>query len=295
MKKGQGEKAFMPRPVLCMTAIGGNAYMPRQAVVNNIIEENSQVKTLELVMADEIDNANFTYQPGQFLMLSLPHCGEAPFTFSSSPTARGRFTLSIRRAGLLTGAAHELRPGDKVGVRGPYGRPFPLADFAGRDLLFVAGGIGMAPLRSVLAYCLANRRQYGAITVLYGCREPGEFCYRQELEQWQETADIRLLLTVDRRTPEWRGRVGLVTALLDEIEIDPQRLKAVVCGPGVMIRFVITRLRELGMGDQDIITTLERQMKCGIGLCGHCFIEEKLVCTDGPVFGAEELPGLEKL
>jgi NAD(P)H-flavin reductase len=295
MAGNPGQKQFAPGSPTCMLVSGGNAYIPRQALVRSIREENSQVLTLELVMADEIDNASFTYQPGQFLMLSLPHCGEAPFTFSSSPTCPGSFSLTIRRAGVLTAAVHTLRPGDVVGVRGPYGRSFPVTEFAGRDLLFVAGGISMAPLHSLLAHCLADRQQYGAITVLYGSRQPGEFCFRNELEHWQERGEVRLLLTVDQGDSGWCGRMGLVTALLDEVEINPARQTALVCGPGVMIRCVIARLLELGLDSGNIVTTLERQMKCGVGLCGHCHFENKLVCTDGPVFAARELPDLEKL
>lgn len=295
MSDGTGHNPFTPANPTCSIATGGNPYLPRPAVVKAIVEENPLVRTLELVLADEIDNVHFTYQPGQFLMLSLPHCGEAPFTFSSSPTSPGRFALSIRRAGLLTTAVHALQPGDTVCVRGPYGRPFPVADLAGSDLLFVAGGIGMAPLRSILEYCLAHRELYGAITVLYGCRQPGEFCFLPDLEQWRQARDIRLLLTVDLGDLAWQGRVGLVTGLLDEIDLAPDRLKALVCGPGIMIRFVMARLLELGMESSSIITTLERQMKCGIGVCGHCHFEEKLVCADGPVFLGSELPPLEKL
>lgn len=295
MTDGSGTRTFSPGNPTCMIAGGGNPYLPRPAVVRAVVEENSLVRTLELVLADEIDNGSFTYQPGQFLMLSLPHCGEAPFTFSSSPARPGSFTLTIRRVGKLTEAAHLLRPGDTVGVRGPYGRPFPMAELAGKDLLFIAGGIGMAPLRSVLATCIADRPRYGGITLCYGCRQPGEFCFNEELCTWQEQGVLRLLRTVDQGDGGWQERVGLVTGLLDEVTLRPGSCKALVCGPGIMIRFVIARLLERGMEAGDIITTLERQMKCGIGLCGHCHFEEHLVCADGPVFLGSELPGLEKL
>jgi NAD(P)H-flavin reductase len=272
-----------------------NAYLPRRARIQNVIKENAQVMTFELSFEDELYNADFTYLPGQFVMLSLPHCGEAPFSFSSSPTKPGVFSLSIRKAGKLTSAAHHLRPGDMVGVRGPYGRSFPLDDLKGGDLLIVAGGIGLAPLRSVLEYCVDNRHDYGSVTLLYGCRHPGEFCFQSDLDRWQRSCSVNCLLTVDKGDETWTGRVGLVTQLLDEVDIGSGLMNALVCGPGIMIRYVIERLLGLGLPESHIITTLENHMKCGIGVCGHCHFDDKLICTDGPVFHASQLNGLENL
>jgi len=272
-----------------------NAYLPRRAIIQNITAENSLVRTYEIVFEDAIYNTDFMYLPGQFMMLSLPHCGEAPFSFSSSPTRPSSFSLTIRRAGKLTSACDELRIGDMVGVRGPYGRSFPLDDLVGSDLLFVAGGIGMAPLRSVIGYCLDRRADYGDITLLYGCRSPDEFCFRQDLSIWQETPGVSVLQTVDAGDAQWTGRIGLVTKLLDEVAIDAQKTTALVCGPGIMIRFVIERLLALGLPPERIITTLERHMKCGIGICGHCHFENRMICTEGPVFYAAELTDLETI
>jgi len=272
-----------------------NAYLPRRAIIRDIVAENELVKTFEIVFDDAIYNSNFAYLPGQFMMLSMPHCGEAPFSFSSSPSRPGSFSLTIRQAGKLTGAVHKLRPGDMVGVRGPYGRPFPLEELAGQNLLFVAGGIGMAPLRSVVEYCTDNHQDYGEITVLYGCKTPGEFCFRSYLDGLVKEGLVKVKYTVDAVCDEWNGCVGLVTGLLDEVEINGSNNKALVCGPGIMIRFVVERLLRSGMEDGDIITTLERQMKCGIGICGHCHFDSKMICTDGPVFHVSELPGLETL
>jgi len=272
-----------------------NVYLPRRALINNIIEENALVKTFEIVLEDEIYNTDFTYLPGQFMMLSIPHCGEAPFSFSSSPSRPSTFSLSIRKIGKLTTAVHALKAGDMVGVRGPYGQPFPMDDLAGNNLVFVAGGIGMAPLRSVIEFCVDNHDEYGDITVLYGCKNSGEICFEQDLNGWVKSGLITTRFTVDEPCDQWNGCTGLVTALLDDISIRGTRNKALVCGPGVMIRFVVERLMIMGLQGEDIITTLERNMKCGIGICGHCHHESKLICTDGPVFYVSELTDLVNL
>lgn len=280
-----------PLPFLALR----NQYIPHRAYIQRIIEENELVRTFDLSFEDGLLNTDFTYLPGQFVMLSLPHCGEAPFSFSSSPTKSGGFSVSIRKAGKLTSVAHDLRPGDTVGIRGPYGQPFPLADLRGGDLLFVAGGIGMAPLRSALEYCLADRNGYGSITLLYGCRHPGEFCFQADLDRWQRSGSVRCLFTVDKEDATWNGKTGLVTGLLDEVDTGSGLINALVCGPGVMIRFVIERLTGLGLPRNHIITTLETHMKCGIGVCGHCHFDDKLICIDGPVFLASQLNDLKNL
>lgn len=285
----------MPNRVLIPRVADRNAYLPKRAVIKEIFEENELVRTFTVKFADEIYNANFTFQPGQFLMLSVPHCGEAPFSISSSPTRNGSFTLTIRRAGKLTGEIFALQPGDMIGIRGPYGKPFPMADLIGHNLVFVAGGIGLAPLRSVIEYCTDSREDYKDITVLYGCKTPGEFCFMNDLQEWDDGGLIHSRLTVDEACNEWNGCVGLVTSLLDQLEIADEKTKALLCGPGVMIRFVIERLLGMGMKKDDIVTTLERHMKCGIGICGHCHYEEKMICTDGPVFTATQLSNLETL
>lgn len=271
-----------------------NIYLPRRAIVRDIVTENDLVKTYRIAFEDEIFNTDFTYLPGQFMMLSLPHCGEAPISFSSSPSRPGSFSLTIRKAGKLTSACHALKPGDMIGVRGPYGRSFPMEQLQGCDLLFIAGGIGMAPLRSVIEYCIDNRDRYGRIQVLYGCKHPDEFCFQDDLEKWDNAGALSLQQTVDNGTPDWKGRVGLVTALLEDIDIS-ENTQALVCGPGIMIRFVIAGLRKSGLTDEKITTTLERHMKCGVGICGHCHFEDKMICIDGPVFSATQLHNLEAL
>ncbi len=270
---------------------GDNPYLPLPARVREVVEENALVKSFVVELEDPLAAQAFRYQPGQFVMVSVPHCGEAPISFSSPPHQEGGFTLTVRKAGRLTGAMHGLRPGDMVGIRGPYGRPFPMHGLAGRDLLFVAGGIGLAPLRSVILSVLARRKDHGRIVLLYGCRTPGDLCFRGDLAAWQDVDGVEVLCTVDEADRAWQGREGLVTALLDEVEVAPERTTALVCGPEVMIRVVLARLGEMGLSPSDLLTTLERHMKCGIGLCGHCHCGDKLVCADGPVFSLADLGG----
>lgn len=266
-------------------------YLPRPAEIREVIAENSQIKTFVLSFVDREYQDRFSYAPGQFLMVSIPHCGEAPISVSSTPMNDGTIHLSVRRAGRLTEVMHDMRKGDVVGLRGPYGRPFPMADLAGRDLLFVAGGIGLAPLRSVINTCLAaghGRR----ITILYGSRTPSDIAFQADLATWGQTANVSCLLTVDRAEPGWQGEVGLVTALLAHCCLAPHESKALLCGPPMMIRAVLAELAGRGFADADIITTMERHMKCGVGICRHCHMDEKLVCKDGPVFTLEELKRL---
>ncbi|NDY41858.1 oxidoreductase [Dissulfurirhabdus thermomarina] len=266
-----------------------NPYLPLPARIREVRPENPRVKTFVLEPADAGAEAAFSFEPGQFVMVSVPHQGEAPISISSPPGRGSGLTLTVRRAGRLTGAMHTLGPGDTVGIRGPYGRPFPMAELEGRDLLFVAGGIGLAPLRSALLACLAARERYGALTVLYGCRTPSDICFSRELDGWNAGEGLRCRVTVDRGDAAWQGRVGLVTTLFDEVDLRPERTSALVCGPEVMIRVVLDRLEEMGLAPETIFTTLERHMKCGIGLCGHCHHDGRLVCTDGPVFSKAEL------
>jgi len=266
-----------------------NVYLPEQAVVERVIRENSLVNTYELSLVDVLANQRFRYQPGQFMMVSMPHLGEAPISFSSRPGEGGDcFSLTIRNSGRLTAAVQDLQPGDVLGVRGPYGKPFPLERLKGKKVVFVAGGIGLAPLRPVLELLLAEGDTGSDLSLFYGSRSPEDFCFARDFERWRQ-AGLDLRLTVDQADEKWGGAVGLVTALLQGFPLDQECL-ALVCGPGIMIRFVVKQLQEMGMKADNIITTLERHMKCGVGICGHCYTEGRLVCVDGPVFSAAELP-----
>lgn len=272
-----------------MQNIRTDLYLPRPARIEKIIEENSQIKTFVLSFTDKEYNDSFSYEPGQFMMVSIPHCGEAPISISSSPASPGKIHLSVRRAGKLTGAMHALGEGAIVGLRGPYGRPFALESFAGKNLLFVAGGIGLAPLRAVINTCLARRGDYGRITVLYGSRTPADIAFQEDIALWNKVPGVACLLTVDAADGGWHGHVGVVTELLDRVETDPETTMALVCGPPLMIRFALAALSSKGYKDEQVITTLERHMKCGVGICRHCHLDDKLICLDGPVFSLAEL------
>jgi len=268
---------------------GDNAYMPRRAVVQEVIRENPTVTTLWLTLTDQLAQRGFSCEPGQFLMLSLPHLGEAPISVSSPPDPAG-FTLTVRAAGRLTRAVQALRPGDEVGVRGPYGRSFPLEDMRGHTLLVVAGGIGLAPLRPLIEIGVREPGAFSRLVVCYGARTPQDLCYRREVDRWR-AGGVEWRVTVDRADGDWTGDTGLVTGLLDDLGLETDT-RAVVCGPEVMIQAVLDRLRALGVPQTQTYTTLERHMQCGVGLCGHCHLDGRLVCVDGPVYRVDRMPDL---
>jgi len=268
-------------------------FIPARAIIRKIIPENDQISTFRLELIDK--TVPFIFLPGQFLMVSVPHCGEAAISISSSPDALPLIDISIRRAGELTTAIHAMKEGAQLGLRGPFGKAFPVDSFAGRNLLFVAGGIGLAPLKSVIDYCLFQSSLEDDvvqnISLLYGSRSPADIAFTKAIEQWRKQ-DMDVRLTVDKKDKNWDGHEGLVTELLDDITIDDNST-SIVCGPPVMIRFVIAKLQKLGCDDTNIFTTLERHMKCGMGLCGHCHLDGKLVCLDGPVFSVSELKTMD--
>ena len=275
------------------TNLNGNLYMPQQAIIENIIQENSLVNTYVLSLCDPRANAGFSFKPGQFMMVSVPHQGEAPISLSSSILNTRTFNLTIRKTGRLTAELHKFQPGDTIGVRGPYGQPFPIDTLKNKKLLFVAGGIGIAPLRPLIEYCYDRTDEFGKISIIYGCKAADEFCFKQDVKRWQQ-AGIDCQLTIDTQADNWSGHVGLVTQQLDQQIVADHDL-FLVCGPGIMIRFAIQRLEQFGVQREQIFTTLERQMKCGVGVCGHCHMGEKLVCVDGPVFNGVELPALHEI
>ncbi|MDP8258556.1 MAG: FAD/NAD(P)-binding protein [Candidatus Aadella gelida] len=234
--------------------------------------------------------------PGQFVQLSIFGIGEAPISISSSPTKTNKntFEICVRKVGVFTAALTALNEGDKVGVRGPFGKPFPIDDMKGNDLMLVAGGLGIVPLRSLINFVMDKRRDFGEVTILLGCKQPGDRLFREEIESWQKSTDINYACTVDKADPEWKGNVGVITTLIPGVDIDVNRTYAVVVGPPIMYKFVIQELIKKGLPDKQIVLSLERRMKCGLGKCGHCQINDQYVCQDGPTFTYEEIKGLEE-
>jgi len=239
----------------------------------------------QLRFVDEALNDRWTHRPGQFVELSVIGTGEVPISISSSPTRRGFLELCVRRAGRVTGALHRLSMNALVGVRGPYGNGFPIEEMEGQDLLIVAGGLGMAPLRSLLWYALDNRDRFGNVTLMYGARTPREMLFREELSSLTDVDALTTLLTVDR-DPDggWKHHVGLLPTLFEHTDLDPRRTYAAVVGPPIVYRFVLRELLARHFAKDRILMSLERRMKCGVGKCGHCSVGYKYTCIHGPVF-----------
>ncbi len=266
-----------------------NIYLPQIAVIRDVRDETGDVKTYTLGFKDRKVAGAFSFRPGQFMMVSILHGGEMPISISSSPTRKDAIELSIRRVGALTTKIHARRIGDEIGLRGPYGNGFPIEKLAGRHLLFVAGGIGLAPLRGLINYALDNRTDFGRVTVLHGARTPSDIPFKSDLERWPGEKDTRVFVTVDKSDAGWKGRTGPVTTLWGPADLSSKDTVAVICGPPVMISFVVADLLRMGFTEDDIVSTLERHMKCGVGKCGHCSIGDQLTCVDGPVFTYREM------
>ena len=268
-----------------------NEYLPKPAVIEKIIEETPDTKTFTLRFKNKTNGA-LKYRPGQFLMLSLAGFGEAPFTFASMPSRDGRFQVSVRSVGSLTNALHKLKEKDIIGVRGPYGNWFPLEKMKRKNILFIAGGCGIAPLRSLIQYVLKNRKDYARVEIIYGCRRPKDIFYRDEVKLWEKNQNSSVHLTVDEPDETWGGACGVVCVLLPKIKVNPKTAMAFLCGPSIMIKFAIKDILKLGFKEPNIYASLERYMKCGIGKCGHCYVKGKYVCLDGPNFSYTEMKKL---
>lgn len=269
-----------------------NPYVPELAVIEKITEETPDTKTFKAVFVNEEIRDNFAYEPGQFQQVSVFGAGEATFCLTSTPTRKGFIEFSVKKVGTLTSALHGLSEGAAVGVRAPLGNWFPYEKLKGMDLWFIGGGIGMAPLRSLLNFCLDNRSDYGKVNILYGARTSEDLCYKNEFDEWISSPDTTLNLTIDNAEEGWEKNVGFVPAYLMDLEPSPNGSIAITCGPPIMIKFVLQNLKQLGFEDEQIYTTLEMKMKCGIGKCGRCNIGEKYVCVDGPVFSYTQLKDL---
>ena len=266
-----------------------NPLIPQICQVTKITQETGDVQTYRIQTLD--GKKPFSPKPGQLAMISLVGVGEAMF----SRTAQGEDYIesSIKRVGELTEAFHNMKVGQRIGIRGPYGNNFPAEELKGKDILFIGGGIGLAPVRSLIRYCFENRKDYGHIDILYGSRSREDLVFKDDLfENWPKEPDTTVHVTVDRGDASWEGNVGFVPAYLEELAFSPDGRKVVLCGPPIMIKFASEALIRMGFDKKDVITTLEMRMKCGIGKCGRCNIGSKYVCLDGPVFSLAELDEL---
>ncbi|MGA2480461.1 MAG: FAD/NAD(P)-binding protein [Spirochaetia bacterium] len=236
------------------------------------------------------------HQPGQFVQVSLFGIGEAPISICSSPVKKGSFEMVVRRVGNVSESLHLLKAGDQVGIRGPFGKGFDTKEIEGKDIIFVAAGLGLPPLRSLINTLIhdGNRGKFGRVIILYGVRSPAEFLFTEERRAWETRKDIEYKVTVDRGTPEWKGNVGVITTLIPDLKLDLGRTVAAICGPPVMYKFALLALRSKGLRDDQIYVSLERRMKCGVGKCGHCQINNVYVCQEGPVFNYAKIRDLKE-
>lgn len=260
------------------------------------IEHMQPMTALETLFTVALpDGLSLNHKPGQFVELSVMGVGEAPISISSSPSrSNGTFELCVRRAGDLTGMLHRLEPGATVGVRGPFGRGFPIERFRGKDILFAPGGLGLAPLRSLINQVLDERGSFGRVIILYGARNPSELLFQYELDEWAQRGDVELHVTVDRPDPSWTGHVGVITTLFPKVDIYARNTVAVTVGPPVMYRYVLLELLGKGIPEGNIWMSLERRMKCGVGKCGHCQMQNVYTCQEGPSFSYAEIKHLEE-
>jgi len=267
-----------------------NIFLPREAAIVRVAQPTAMEKHFTLKMADE---KPMQFQPGQILEVSLFGYGEIPIGLASSPTRQNTFDLVVRTVGRVSTAINRLQRGDSLYVRGPLGRGFDLEGLRGHDVLIVAGGIGLCPTRSLIQYILDRRSEFQRFILFYGAREPKQQLFLDDLAAWRQSKDVEFHETVDKADPTWTGNVGVITSLFKRTKIDPDT-RVVICGPPVMFRFVTRELDRIGVGRDHIYVDLERRMKCGVGKCGHCQINDKYVCVDGPVFSVAEIQGLEE-
>lgn len=271
-----------------------NNYLPSLATVEEIKEETPDIKTFKFVFQDESLQDSFRHKSGQFVQVSSFGVGEATFCIASPAYQKGYIECSIKSLGKVTRALHELNVGDVVGIRGPYGNYFPIDTMKGKNLIFIGGGIGLAPLRPLIWDVLSARDDFKDITIVYGAKSITDLVYKDELRQWQEAKTVKTVLTVDPggETKDWKEEIGFVPAVLDKLKPDPQMAVAITCGPPIMIKMVLKSLEQFEFEPEQIFTTLEMKMKCGLGMCGRCNIGPVYVCREGPVFSYRQIMAL---
>jgi NAD(P)H-flavin reductase len=275
-----------------------NPYRPSLTTIEKVTVENEarDLKTFRLVFCSDEEANDFHFQCGQFAELTVFGVGECPIGIASSPMDKEFLEFTVKRYpdGLVTNALHNCSVGNRIGVRGPLGNCFPMERMEGRNVVIVGGGFAFTTLRSTIRYILheANRAKFGNLTLVYGARSPGELLYKDELKEWESREDIQTHITVDKGDESWTGKEGFVPAILEQVAPSPNNAITLVCGPPIMLKFTLPVLTKLGFEPNEIVTSLEMRMKCGIGLCGRCNIGSKYVCRDGPVFTYEQIQAL---
>ena len=273
------------------TVINDSNYSIRKGKVIKTRQMSPHEKLFEIALDGD---RGLDHEPGQFVMVSLFGVGEAPISVCSSPTNRGSFELCVRAAGRVTETMHRLETGAEIGIRGPFGKGFPIRVLEGNDLLIIAGGLGIVPLRSLINFVFDNRRDFGKVHTLLGCKSVDDILFGDELQQWRMRMDVHYECTLDKGAAEWAGHVGLITSLIPGVHLEPERTFAIVVGPPIMFRFVLKELLAKNIPENQILVSLERHMKCGMGKCGHCQIQGYYCCTDGPVFKYSDIKQIKE-
>jgi len=262
--------------------------------ISKILKVESLTATEKRFEIELPSGKSLDHKPGQFVEVSIFGFGEAPISICSSPTRDHTFELTVRRTGRLTDEMHKLTAGSTIGIRGPFGNGFDIKKFRGKDVLFVAGGIGLAPLKSLIDYTVDRRSEFRRVIILYGTKSPAEILFPQDIEQWKSNKEIEFYMTLDRADENWKGNVGVITTLIPPLELDVDNTVTAIVGPPVMYKFVIMALKGKRIPDENIYMSLERRMKCGVGKCGHCQINSSYVCQDGPVYHYPHTKELEE-
>jgi NAD(P)H-flavin reductase len=262
-----------------------NLYQPINGEIVEIIDESPTIKSFVVVPDEE-----FRFATGQFVELTLPGEGEAPFTPSSSPAVTDKMEISIMKAGRVTTLLHECKEGQKVGIRGPYGNGYPVDEFAGKDVYIIGGGVGLAPIRSLFLTLVERIKDFKSVVCRYGAKTPEDFIYKKSLfGLWREINGVDIKLTVDKANSQWDGKVGVVTDICSKNDVDVKNAVAVICGPPIMMKFATMKMLEFGFKDSQIYLSMEKNMSCGVGKCGHCMLGKYYVCKEGPVFTYDQI------